>query len=237
MNLAIDIGNTAVKLGIFAGEQLVEMHPGENVINRIFKKHKIENVILSITGNHPSIENFLQKNGVSYLTLSYRLKLPIKILYETPDTLGADRIAGSVAANGLFRNQPMLKIDFGTCITYDFIDGKNQYHGGAISPGMAMRFKALNHYTTGLPLVDPPADNSYELTGANTNSGIISGVVNGIKEEVEGVIKQYELRFGNLKVVGTGGDMDFFGALLKKEIFVRPYLVLEGLNIILNYNS
>jgi type III pantothenate kinase len=99
-----------------------------------------------------------------------------------------------------------------------------------------MRFKALHNYTAKLPLVDPMQYLNYELTGSDTATSILSGVVNGIKEEVAGIIKEYNLRFGNLQVVGTGGDAGFFVTLLKNEIFARPYLVLEGLNHILNYN-
>ena len=170
------------------------------------------------------------------MVLSHQLKLPIEILYKTPQTLGADRIAGSVAAKALFADKNVLKIDFGTCITYDFVNNKKQFMGGAISPGMIMRFKALHNYTAKLPLVDPMQHLTYELTGTDTDTSILSGVVNGIKEEVTGIIKEYDTRFGNLQVVATGGDAGFFVTLLKNEIFARPYLVLEGLNRILNYN-
>jgi type III pantothenate kinase len=102
---------------------------------------------------------------------------------------------------------------------------------------MMMRFKSLHNYTAKLPLVDPMQFTSFELTGTDTTTSILSGVVNGIKEEVQGIIKQYDSRFGNLAVVATGGDALLFATLLNCEIFARPYLVLEGLNRILNYNT
>ena len=141
-----------------------------------------------------------------------------------------------MAVNAEFTNEPVLKIDFGTCITYDFVNAGNQYLGGAISPGMMMRFKALHNYTAKLPLIDPMQFSRFDLTGVDTSGSIASGVVNGVKNEVEGIINDYKQRFGSLKVVATGGDCGLFVTLIKSEIFARPYLVLQGLNRILNYN-
>jgi len=237
MNLAIDIGNTNLKLGLFENNELVDVLTGEEAIDVILSRHKIENAILSKTGSNSSFEQKLKEKNINTLVLSSELKLPLKILYKTPETLGADRIAGSVAVNFLYPTNNILKIDFGTCITFDFVNANAEYHGGAISPGMMMRFKSLHNYTAKLPLVDPMQFTSFELTGTDTTTSILSGVVNGIKEEVHGIIKQYDLRFGNLAVVATGGDALLFATLLNCEIFARPYLVLEGLNRILNYNT
>ena len=236
MNLAIDIGNTQVKFGLFKKDELGEVYSGEEEMDVILATRQIEHAIISKTGVNDSIAHKLRDKGIRTVSLSTDLKLPLKILYKTPETLGADRIAGSVAANFLYQHKNVLKIDFGTCITYDFVTGKGEYLGGAISPGMMMRFKSLNNYTANLPLVDPLQFTSCELTGSDTSTSILSGVVNGIKEEVAGIIKQYDSRFGNLTVVATGGDALLFVTLLKCEIFARPYLVLEGLNRILNYN-
>lgn len=236
MNLAIDIGNTQIKLALFKANELVEVFSGEDAIDSILTTHKIENAIISKTGSNTDVESKLNAQGVRTFFLSHKLKTPLKVLYKTPETLGADRIAGSVAAKLLYPDKNVLKIDFGTCITFDFTNSANEYLGGAISPGMMMRFKALHNYTAKLPLIDPMQYTSFELTGNNTSTSILSGVVNGIKEEIAGIIKQYDSRFGNLTVVATGGDALLFVTLLKCEIFARPYLVLEGLNRILNYN-
>lgn len=236
MNLAIDIGNTHVKFGLFAKDELREVLTQQEGINHILDNFKVRHVIISKTGANDEIEYILKERKIKLLVLNSELKLPIEILYKTPHTLGADRIAGAIAASAIFNQKNVLKIDFGTCITYDFVNNKQQFMGGAISPGMIMRFKALHNYTAKLPLVDPMQYLQYELTGTDTATSILSGVVNGIKEEVSGIIKEYELRFGNLQVVATGGDAGFFVTLLKNEIFARPYLVLEGLNRILNYN-
>ncbi|HWB64622.1 MAG TPA: type III pantothenate kinase [Chitinophagales bacterium] len=236
MNLAIDIGNTNVKAGLFVKEELREVVNGTADIERLLNEQKIKHCIISKTGAGYEVEALLENHKTHTLTLSHQLKLPIKILYKTPETLGPDRIAASVAAKAQFGGEPVLKIDFGTCITFDFITKENEYTGGAISPGMMMRFKALHNYTSKLPLIDPMQFKNFELTGTDTATSILSGVVNGIKAEVEGIIKEYEQRFGSLKIVATGGDAGFFVTLLKSEIFARPYLVLEGLNLILKYN-
>ncbi len=236
MNLAVDIGNTQIKFGLFVKDELKEVFSQQEGIAFILANRKIKNAIVSKTGSNDEVEYLLKENRIKTLVLSHQLQLPLEIQYKTPQTLGADRIAGSVAASALFAGNNVLKIDFGTCITYDFVTSSHQYLGGAISPGLIMRFKALHNYTAKLPLVDPMQHLTYDLTGTDTTTSILSGVVNGIKEEVAGIIKEYEQRFGNLQVVATGGDAGFFVTLLKSEIFARPYLVLEGLNRILNYN-
>jgi type III pantothenate kinase len=236
MNVAIDIGNTQLKFGVFEGTELKEVLLGEDALGNILMQYNLEHAIISQTGSNDFIQQQLRDKGVNTLFLSPKLKLPLKVRYKTPDTLGADRLAGSVACNFTYPGSNILKIDFGTCITYDFITATGEYIGGAISPGMMMRFKSLHNYTAKLPLVDPMQFTAFDLTGTDTTTSIASGVVNGIKEEVNGIIKEYDARFGNLKVVATGGDSGLFVTLLKCEIFARPYLVLEGLNLILNYN-
>jgi type III pantothenate kinase len=136
----------------------------------------------------------------------------------------------------MFPNFPVLKIDAGTCVTYDFINEKGQFIGGAISPGLRLRFKALHEYTASLPLVTSTDQQGFDLIGQDTTSAIASGVLNGISAEIYGIVKQYEQRFSNLKVVATGGDWSKFATMQESEIFARPNLVLEGLNRILNFN-
>lgn len=236
MNLAIDIGNTSVKLGLFDGEELKEVVTGAESLATLLTKFRISHAIVSQTGEENGLTELLSSRKIHTLLLSSSLALPIKILYRTPDTLGSDRIAGSVAAQSIFPGHPVLKIDFGTCITYDFVNEQAEYIGGAISPGLTMRFKALHHFTAKLPLVQSEKPTEIELTGMDTTASIRSGVVHGIRQEAEGIINEYRTRYMNLKVVSTGGDAPFFDALLKSEIFTRPYLVLEGLNRILNYH-
>ncbi len=237
MNLAIDIGNTQIKIGLFEGNELKEVFLKEEALDEILASAKVQYAIVSKTGANDVIECKLkQQKHLQTLVLSDKLSLPLQNLYRTPETLGADRLAGSVAASFIYPQQTVLKIDFGTCITFDFVTATGQYMGGAISPGMMMRFKALHNYTSKLPLIDPMQFTHYDLTGTDTATSIVSGVINGVVHEVDGIIKEYAQRFDNLKVVATGGDAGLFVTLLKSEIFARPYLVLEGLNRILNYN-
>lgn len=236
MNLAVDIGNTSVKLGLFEGEELKEVVTGAESLPVLLSRHLISHAIVSRTGEENDMGKALRAKKIHTLFLSSALKLPVEILYQSPETLGSDRIAGSVAARHLFPEHPVLKIDFGTCITYDLVNEQGQFIGGAISPGMTMRFQAMHHFTAKLPLIQPEKPTEIELTGTDTATAIRSGVVHGIRTETEGIINEYRSRYMNLKVVSTGGDAPFFDALLKSEIFTRPYLVLEGLNRILNYN-
>lgn len=236
MNLVVDVGNTNIKLGVFAKNELKEVSFNGNDLQVLLGKYKIKHALLAKTGKNDEIQHILEEHKIAVMPLSHQLKFPLQILYKTPETLGADRIAGSVAAHALFTGHNVLKIDFGTCITYDFIDNGGQYLGGGIAPGMMMRFKAMHNYTAKLPLIDPMQHTNFELIGDNTENALLSGVMNGIKNEVAGIINEYDERFGSLKVVATGGDSGLFVTLLKNEIFARPYLVLEGLNTILNYN-
>jgi type III pantothenate kinase len=237
LQLAIDIGNTNTKIGLFENNKLVKVYVNtDNLIEVLEENKPITHAIIARSGKENAIVDFLEQNGVSILHMKNRPHLPIHIAYKTPDTLGADRIAGSVEASAMFPNCPVLKIDAGTCVTFDFVNEKRQFEGGAISPGLSLRFKALHEYTAKLPLVTPSKLSSYELIGNDTTSAILSGVINGINAEVLGIIKQYKQRYSGLKVVATGGDWPMFATMKESEIFVRPNLVLEGLNRILNFN-
>jgi type III pantothenate kinase len=237
MNLVIDIGNTSVKAALFSGKVMKEAHVQLSELEELLQKKKVARAIVSKSGQNHDAEELLREYRVPLTHLNSDMPLPIRIVYTTPHTLGADRIAGSVGANALFPHQPVLKIDFGTCITYDFINANNEFEGGGISPGMMLRFKAMHNYTAKLPLVDPMQFSNFELIGTDTAQAMASGVMHGIKNEIDGIINEYQTRFNGLKVVVTGGDAGLFATLLKSEIFARPYLVLEGLNTILNYNK
>ena len=143
-------------------------------------------------------------------------------------------MACAVGANFLFPNQNVLAIDAGTCITYDFTDKKSNYWGGGISPGLMMRFNALNTFTAKLPLVVPLGNPA--LIGNSTETAIQSGVVNGVTAEMDGIINRYEQKYPGLRVILTGGDGPFFENRLKASIFASPDLVLLGLNSVLIHN-
>ncbi len=238
MNLVIDIGNTFVKLAVFEKDSLVELAV-ENILNKVkldavFSKYKIEKSIYSSVRASESDEALLKK--YNFLQLTHKTPIPLAIKYKTPDTLGLDRIAAVVGSKSAFGQQNLLTIDLGTCVTYDFVNTKNEYLGGAIAPGFEMRFKALNHFTGKLPLINFDADN-LKLIGDTTETSIISGVYNGMLHEVEGVINSYDSQYESLKIVLTGGDRNLFDLEPKNRIFADEFLVLKGLNEILKYNE
>jgi type III pantothenate kinase len=167
--------------------------------------------------------------------LNENTPVPITTGYETPATLGKDRLAAAVGANYLQPDKNILVIDAGTAITYEFIDSKGVYAGGNISPGLTTRFRALNHFTGKLPLVNETED--VPFIGSNTEMAIIAGVVNGIVFEMDGYIDTLKAQYKDFFVFLTGGHSFYFERRLKNHIFADPNLVLTGLNRILEYNA
>lgn len=240
MNLCLDIGNTRLKAALFNENEELVYHSvfapfmQEN-LEQIFADHHITNAILSSVANHGAFINSFLEKRTFFVCLTHKTPLPITNTYATPKTLGRDRLAVVVGGKGIFPSDDILAIDAGTCITYDFIDQKNVYHGGSISLGLQMRFRALQHFTDKLPLVTKTTD--CELVGKTTETAIMSGVMQGTAAEMNGIIEQYQQKYPKIKVLLTGGDANFFETNIKSKIFVRPNLVLEGLNKILNYNA
>lgn len=170
-----------------------------------------------------------------FIPLSFQTPLPFKILYQTPVSLGKDRIAAVAGAYSLYPDRNILVIDAGTCITYDILTADGKYPGGAISPGIQMRFKAMHTFTGKLPLIEP--DDFYGLIGQTTHESMRSGVFNGVIAEITETIRLYKEKFDNLLVMMTGGDYQFLHNKLKISIFAAPDLVLLGLNEIFDYND
>jgi type III pantothenate kinase len=168
------------------------------------------------------------------LMLDHATSLPITNQYATPSTLGMDRLAGVCGATQLFPDENTLVIDAGTCVKFDFVDKHKNYLGGAISPGLSMRFRAVHAFTSRLPMLVPA--NDPELIGNSTETSIQSGVINGMVEEIDGIIVRYQKKYPDLKVILSGGDGAFFENKLKASIFASPNVVLIGLNSILIYN-
>jgi len=235
MNLVIDSGNTRIKAAAFSDQQLETkfvFQSSHELMNYLQDKNFDCAIVSSV---NESAEKILSNiSADKKFVLSYTLPLPVKLLYKTPATLGVDRIASVCGAETLFPDNDCLVIDAGTCITYDFIDRERNYHGGAISPGIVMRFEAMHRFTKSLPLVTPADE---QLVGNSTESSMRSGVMNGVLNEVEGFISCYKLKYPDLRVVLCGGDTAFFENNLKQPIFAAPDLVLNGLNRILNHNA
>ena len=168
------------------------------------------------------------------MVLDNNTKVPIIKKYKTPETLGNDRLAASVGAWSLFPQKNSLVVDAGTAIKYDFVNSNGEYLGGSIAPGVEMKFKALNHFTGKLPLIEK--NKGYELTGTSTEDALVSGVMFGSLMEMQGFIDTYSEKYENIQVIMTGGDYPYFADRLKGTIFAEPDLILKGLFEILKYN-
>lgn len=236
MNICIDIGNTNAKLGIFIKNDLLEVkqNVADREIIKIIKEHHPEQVIIASV--RKGIGNIIERCSKisNTLVLNHLTPLPFNSLYETPQTLGVDRIASVVGAEFLHKNKNCLIIDMGTCITYDLIDKSGSYHGGGISPGVEMKLKAMHKFTSKLPIV--AASGQPELIGKTTKECMLSGAVNGTISELEGIIDRYRQFFDDLSILFCGGDAIFFESKIKDHIFAVPNLVLVGLNQILRFN-
>jgi type III pantothenate kinase len=237
-NLIIDIGNTSTKIAVFEQDKLVFTERYQeierSIIVEILRGHVIEKTIIStVKKGHEGWEEAL-KERTRLIYFNAEMTRGIHNHYLTPNTLGLDRLAGVMGANYLYPQKNNLVIDGGTCITYDYIDAGANYYGGSISPGLNMRYKALNYYTGALPLLNEHTEFN-DKTGNDTVTAITSGVQNGIKYELTGFIESYKTDINELNIILTGGDSIFFDTLLKNSIFapcikIEPNLVLKGLN-------
>lgn len=241
MNLVIDAGNTQIKFAVFRGNKLLHLEAGAHEdfadhVKAVFEKYPgITNAIISVVSNLGPQSVDILKVFCRVYVLSPQSKMPFKNSYATPQTLGPDRMALATAAFFHNPNGNTLVIDAGTCITYDVVNDHGEYLGGAISPGLYMRYNALHKYTDKLPLLTP--ENILDFIGNATESSMHSGVVNGITLEIDGVIQQYRSRFRHLTVILTGGDAQFLSKRLKNTIFANSNFLLEGLNQLLEYNK
>jgi len=240
LKLIIDFGNSLQKLAVFDGKNLLlkelfqDLKP-DTLIRFIEKNGPFHGIILSSVSNHPlALEKILSRSGKFILLNSHTL-IPIKNLYQTPESLGKDRIAAVTGAWSLFPGHNILSIDAGTCITYDILTKNGEYLGGGISPGIRMRFQALHTFTGKLPLIEP--DDFDGLIGRSTRESLLSGVYNGVTAEIRELIRLYRDKFDELTVIITGGDHQFLHNKLKINIFAVPDLVLLGLNEIFDYND
>lgn len=241
LNLVIDIGNTLAKIAVFADNKIVFNKNYETltlaVVQTVLKDFNIVcSMVSNVKNNQLELEQLLIKE-THFLSLNEHTLLPFTNLYSTPNTLGKDRIALVAAAATLFAKTDVLVIDAGTCITYDFIDKENNYVGGAISPGMNLRLKALNQFTGKLPLAEISEKEKPKFIGNSTINSIKSGVFYGVKLEIEGVIAEYTKRYDNLQTVITGGNAEMFDLESKNRIFADKFFLMKGLNEILKYNA
>lgn len=242
-SLILDFGNTRDKIAIYeAGVQSWRYTDRDRLdlseLRQICTRFKPQYAILSsTTDERPELREWLHDNMNCFIPLSHSTPVPFKNAYATPQTLGRDRIALVAGARNHIESGPVLVVDAGTCITFDFLDAEQVYHGGAISPGIRMRLEAMHTFTAKLPLVameGPPE--AFKLIGNSTESSMQSGALHGTAAEVDGIIDRYQAQYENLQVLLTGGDADTLVSLLKNRIFAVRELVPDGLNQILEFN-
>jgi len=239
MILTIDVGNTRIKGAVFEGDTLLEtvvfMKDELQIsLENILKKHtKVSNIVVASVSDFEkqiliAFDPLVKIHFVSHIDL-----FPFDNQYETPHTLGVDRLVLAAGATLRFPHQNRLVIDAGTCVTYDFIDENNQYLGGSISLGLRLRYEALHNYTAKLPLLT--LENPKHMIGNSTAESIHSGVVNGLVSEINGFITDYKVLYPNFIIILTGGDTDFLAKRLKNTIFANSNFLLESLNQLFQY--
>lgn len=236
VNIAIDIGNSSIKAGLFQDGLLKEDWVFQNLdetLQVLAKYHPNHIIACSVAGDENEMIEQLADHEIFILSAS--TPIPFENHYKTKSTLGVDRIAALAGAECINKGKNNLVIDMGSCITYDFLDKNDLYHGGSISPGVDLRFKSMNDYTKKLPLISKY--NSAKLIGQTTEQAMVSGVINGICAEIDGIISRYQSKWPDLEVIMCGRAANSFESNLKATIFASPKLVLIGLNRILEYNE
>lgn len=238
--LTIDIGNTAVKGSVFddetlLGSALAEGRKAEALLPLVAELNPQAAICCSV-GNDADefIGDLKRETGIEVMALDQTTPLPIAIEYGTPGTLGLDRVAAAVGAS--LMAESALVVDAGTAMTLDVV-AENAFKGGNISPGLRLRFRSLNCFTSRLPLVKPAGD--LPEFGYDTETALRSGVVNGIVDEIENTFHRGDAVYRGLRLLLTGGDADYLSPLLLKRGLqpeIIHSLVGRGLCEIYKYN-
>ncbi|MEP6597424.1 MAG: type III pantothenate kinase, partial [Ginsengibacter sp.] len=237
--VCFDFGNTRLKCAVFNNSELKELIVLENdlsstIENIIQQYHPSKSILSSVIDHNIEVETLLS-SATKFHKLTNQTKLPFTTPVGKPETIGADRLALVAAAVHFYPQQHNLIIGLGSCITYNFVNKFHEFLGGGISPGLEMRFKAMNQFTAKLPLVK--ANSDFPLVGYDTRTNLLSGVILGMSKEMDGMIDEYDLRYSNFNVHLTGGDMGFFVPHLKNKIFADPHLIYKGLYAISETNG
>ena len=237
--LCFDFGNTRLKAAVFKNGDFIEeiILPNDDAITieRILSIYKPEKTILSSVINHNHTVESLLSLKSKFHKLSSFTKANFTTAVGKPETIGADRLALCAAAAHFYPNKNNLVIGIGSCITYNFINQYHQFLGGSISPGMDMRFKAMQVFTAKLPLIE--AEWNFPVIGYDTKTNMQSGVIAGIAYEMDGFIDEYAKKYGNFNVVLTGGNNTYFAHRLKNRIFADSNFLFKGLYALSETNN
>lgn len=229
----VDVGNTRTKAAYFVDNELCQQFSSLDKIAHFVANNPIDfSLICSVADEEKT--QAVQQILPQAIRADWRLRQTINTLYKTPKTLGMDRLANVLAGSFLYPNQHVLVVDIGTCLKFDFIDKMHNYHGGSISPGLGLRFKSLNDYTAQLPLIKKHERTS--LIGQSTKESLLSGVINGMENEIFGMIERYRKEYREITLIITGGDAKIFDLAIKNNIFAHENLTLLGLKLMLEVN-
>jgi len=239
ITLCFDFGNTRLKAALFEDDifrEEITLQEGtpEAVQQLLEKYHPVNTILSSVIDHDMAIEDVLAHSS-HFHKLSHTTRANFTTPVGRPDTIGADRLALCAAAVHFFPGKHNLVIGLGSCITYNFITQDHDFIGGAISPGLAMRFRAMHVFTAKLPEVT--ADWNYPLIGYDTKTNMQSGVINGMVYEIDGFIDAYAAKYGNFNVLLTGGDSAYFAGQLKNRIFADPNFLFKGLYALSETNN
>lgn len=243
MNLCIDQGNSRTKIALFKKDgrivkNLLYKSFRSADVERLFSLYPISDSIISSVANiDPAVVNTLNRLSKHFILFDHLTPLPIANCYESPETLGQDRIASAVGASYLCPEQNLLIVDVGSAITYDFVSIDQGYLGGNIAPGIKMRLTVLNQMTKKLPKVEVEQNALTPLFGKNTKEAIVAGVLRGILFEVKGYMRTLSDQDTAFKAYATGGNAPYILSGMRDEMCFEPHLVLIGLNRILEYNK
>ncbi|MFM2265305.1 MAG: hypothetical protein RLZ77_725 [Bacteroidota bacterium] len=240
MVLVIDVGNTRIKAAVFENNTLLytvafgQDDAGEQLQSLFHQFQQIQAIVTSSVTDY--IPNTIQDLGqeIPVYQISQHTKFPFINQYATPNTLGIDRMVLAAGAVLQFPNQDRLVIDAGTCITFDYITADNVYLGGAIAPGIHMRYQALHDYTAKLPLLAPQYPK--QTIGNSTQESMHVGVVQGVLHEIESTIIGFASTSTSFSIILTGGDADFLANRLKNTIFANSNFLLESLYYTYQYH-
>jgi len=249
MNLCIDQGNSRTKVALMTDEGKMINHFiyksfSSADVERLFDLYDItDSIISSVVDIEAAVVNTLHRRSQHFVLFDHNTPVPIVNKYDTPHTLGQDRLAAAVGAKSLCPNENLLIIDAGSAITYDFVTEQGEYIGGNIAPGIKMRFTMLQRMTKKLPLVDAEENELIPLFGKNTRDAIAAGVIRGVAYEVKGYMRTLREKMPHYQTYVTGGHASYIlnnvrtSRNEKRELHFEKHLVLIGLNNILVYNK
>ena len=241
MNIIVDIGNTFCKVAVVDKNEVVEERVAEVLDEAVLADMVVRYTpsmaaVASTRGDGEAVVSVVARHVDRVLHVTQATQMPIDVEYDTPQTLGVDRVAVAVGVKQLYGCGDALIIDMGSAITFDLLEG-GVFRGGNISPGVAMRLRALHEYTASLPLCEASADFSTERLGRSTREAVTEGVMRGVLHEIEGYVTSFLAEKQKIRIIFSGGDAKYFVNRIKNAIFAGRMVMYIGLNTILEYNA